>query len=84
MIFRRGPSYPRKDCSLCKTMRLFIAMAVLVLALASFAFDFEGLKHIEFTDFFAYLVGVGFVATIAWRIWAEYLRKSSRPPKSDR
>ena len=59
-------------------------MAVLVLALASFAFDFEGLKHIAFTDFFAYLVGIGFVATIAWRVWAEYLKKSSKTPKNDR
>ena len=74
MLFR-PPSYPRKDCSLCKTFRLVISMAVLILAIASLTFDFGLLKDINFSDLFALLIGIGLLLTVSWKVWQEYFRK---------
>jgi len=73
-MFGRGPTYTRKDCSFCKTIRIVIAMAILVLALASLTFDFGLLEGIYFTDLFAAVVGIGFFIVFGWKLWDEYLR----------
>jgi hypothetical protein len=80
-MFGRGPTYSRKDCSFCKTLRIVIAMAVLVLALASLTFDFGLLEGIYFTDLFATIVGIGFFVVFGWKLWDEYLRKRFKNPK---
>jgi len=74
-VFKRPPSYPRQGCSICKTLRVVVAMAVFVLVLASFSFDLGLLKGIQFTDMFAAIIGAGFVLVLGWRIWIEFIRK---------
>jgi hypothetical protein len=74
-MFKRPPTYRRKDCSFCKTIRVVIALSVLVLMLASFSFDYGVLKGIQFTDFFAALIGIAFVSVISYKVWDEYYRK---------
>ena len=74
-MFRRAPSYPRKGCSFCKTMRVVVAMAILVLALASLSFDFGLLADIHFTDLFAALIAAALLVVMAWKAWDEHLRE---------
>lgn len=74
-MFKRPPTYKRKDCSFCKTARVVIALSVLVLLLASFSYDFGALRGILFTDLFATLIGIAFIAVIAYKVWDEYYRK---------
>ena len=74
-MFKRAPTYKRKDCSFCKTVRVVVALAVLVMLLASLSFDYGLLKGIQFTDLFATIVGVAFLIVIGYKVWDEYYRK---------
>ena len=82
-MFFRPPSYQRQDCSICKTVRLVIALAVLVLALASLTFDMGIFADIYFTDLFATIVGIGFLVVFSWKLWDEYLRNKLKNRKKE-
>jgi hypothetical protein len=67
-----------KPCSFCRTMRVVVIFAVMVVMLMSYADKLHWLADIEFTSLFGYLVVVFFFTVLGYRVWDEY----GRPKKS--
>ena len=78
---RASDRYPdeKRPCSFCRTLRVVIMFAVLLLALLAYSDNLTWLQDIQFIDIFAASIGVAFVLVVAYKIWEEYGR-----PKEDR
>lgn len=78
---RASDRYPdeKRPCSFCRTLRVVIMFAVLILALLAYSDNLTWLQDIQFIDIFAAAIGVAFVLVIAYKTWEEYGR-----PKEDR
>lgn len=78
---RASDRYPdeKRPCSFCRTLRVVIMFAVLILALLAYSDNLTWLQDIQFIDIFATAIGVAFVLVIAYKTWEEYGR-----PKEDR
>ena len=69
----------KTPCAFCRTMRVVVLFALVVVALMAYANKLEWLKHINFTSLFGYSVVLLFVIVLGYRIWDEYVR----PKQSD-
>jgi len=69
----------KTPCAFCRTMRVVVLFALVVVALMAYANKLEWLKHINFTSLFGYSVVLLFVIVLSYRIWDEYVR----PKQSD-
>lgn len=78
---RASDRYPdeKRPCSFCRTLRVVIMFAVLILALLAYSDNLTWLQDIQFIDIFAASIGVAFVLVIVYKTWEEYGR-----PKQDR
>ncbi len=78
---RASDRYPneKRPCSFCRTLRVVIMFAVLMVALLAYSDNLTWLENIQFIDIFAASIGVAFVAVLAFKIWEEY-----GTPKQDR
>jgi hypothetical protein len=68
----------KKPCAFCRTMRVVVIFAVMVVMLMSYADKLHWLADIEFTSLFGYLVVAFFFTVLGYRVWDEY----GRPKKS--
>jgi hypothetical protein len=68
----------KKPCAFCRTMRVVVVFAVMVVMLMSYADKLHWLADIEFTSLFGYLVVAFFFTVLGYRVWDEY----GRPKKS--
>lgn len=68
----------KKPCAFCRTMRVVVVFAVMVVMLMSYADKLHWLADIEFTSLFGYLVVAFFFTVLGYRVWNEY----GRPKKS--
>jgi len=69
----------KTPCAFCRTMRVVMLFAIMVVALMAYANKLEWLKDINFTSLFGYSVVLLFVIVLGYRIWDEYVR----PKQSD-
>ena len=68
----------KTPCAFCRTMRVVMLFAIMVVALMAYANKLELLKDINFTSLFGYSVVLLFLTVLAYRVWDEY----GRPKKS--
>jgi len=68
----------KRPCAICRTLRVVIVFALLVVALMAYADKLAWLKDIQFTDIFAYAIAVAFVVVLVFKTWQEYWK-----PKQD-
>jgi hypothetical protein len=68
----------KKPCAFCRTMRVVVIFAVMVVMLMSYADKLHWLADIEFTSLFGYIVVAFFFTVLGYRVWDEY----GRPKKS--
>ena len=68
----------KQPCAFCRTMRLVLIFAVMVVMLMAYADKLSWLRDIDFTTLFGYLMAVVFFTILGYRVWDEY----GRPKKS--
>lgn len=68
----------KEPCAFCRTMRVVVVFAVMVVMLMAYANKLHWLKDIDFTSLFGYLVVVFFFTVLGYRVWDEY----GRPKKT--
>ena len=64
----------KKPCAFCRTMRVVVIFAVMVVMLMAYANKLHWLENIDFTSLFGYLVVVFFCVVLGYRVWDEYGR----------
>jgi len=64
----------KKPCAFCRTMRVVVIFAVMVVMLMAYANKLQWLENIDFTSLFGYLVVVFFCVVLGYRVWDEYGR----------
>ena len=64
----------KKPCAFCRTMRVVLIFAVMVVMLMAYANKLQWLKNIDFTRLFGYLVVAFFFTVLGYRVWDEYGR----------
>jgi septal ring factor EnvC (AmiA/AmiB activator) len=64
----------KKPCAVCRTMRVVVIFAVMVVMLMAYANKLHWLEDIDFTSLFGYLVVVFFFTVLGYRVWDEYGR----------
>jgi septal ring factor EnvC (AmiA/AmiB activator) len=64
----------KKPCAFCRTMRVVVIFAVMVVMLMAYANKLHWLEDIDFTSLFGYLVVVFFFTVLGYRVWDEYGR----------
>ncbi|MBT3436003.1 MAG: hypothetical protein HOH02_11565 [Oceanospirillaceae bacterium] len=68
----------KKPCAFCRTMRVVVMFAVVMVMLMAYADKLHWLEDIPFTNLFGYLIAVAFLLVLGYRYWDEYWR-----PKQD-
>lgn len=71
---RASDRYPdeKRPCAFCRTLRVVIMFAVLIVALLAYSDNLTWLENIQFIDIFAAAIGVTFVLVVAFKVWEEY------------
>ena len=69
----------KKPCAFCRTMRVVVIFAVMVVMLMAYADKLKWLENIDFTSFFGYSVVAFFCVVLGYRVWDEY----GRPKQSN-
>ena len=72
----------KQPCAFCRTMRLVLIFAVMVVMLMAYADKLSWLRDIDFTTLFGYLMAVVFFTILGYRVWDEYFR--AQPSQRDR
>ena len=72
----------KQPCAFCRTMRLVLIFAVMVVMLMAYGDKLSWLRDIDFTTFFGYLMVVVFFTILGYRVWDEYFR--AQPSQTDR
>ena len=72
----------KQPCAFCRTMRLVLIFAVMVIMLMAYADKLSWLRDIDFTTLFGYLMAVVFFTILGYRVWDEYFR--AQPSQTDR
>lgn len=62
----------KRPCAFCRTLRVVVIFALLVVALMAYADKLDWLENIQFSDIFAYMIAVAFVVVLAFKVWEEY------------
>lgn len=69
----------KKPCAFCRTMRVVVIFAVIIVMLLNFSDRLYWLEGIDFTTLFSYLVLAFFFSVLGYRVWDEY----GRPKKTN-
>jgi hypothetical protein len=64
----------KQPCAFCRTMRLVLIFAVMLVMLLAYADKLSWLRDIDFTTLFGYSMVVFFFAVLGYRVWDEYFR----------
>ena len=72
----------KQPCAFCRTMRLVLIFAVMVVMLMAYGDKLSWLRDIDFTTFFGYSMVVVFFTILGYRVWDEYFR--AQPSQTDR
>ena len=72
----------KQPCAFCRTMRLVLIFAVMVVMLMAYGDKLSWLRDIDFTTFFGYAMVVVFFTILGYRVWDEYFR--AQPSQTDR
>ena len=64
----------KQPCAFCRTMRLVLIFAVMLVMLMAYADKLSWLRDIDFTTLFGYSMVVFFFAVLGYRVWDEYFR----------
>ena len=72
----------KQPCAFCRTMRLVLIFAVMVVMLMAYGDKLSWLRDIDFTTLFGYLMVVVFFTILGYRVWDEYFR--AKPSQTDR
>jgi hypothetical protein len=73
----------KKPCAFCRTMRVVVIFAVMVVMLMAYANKLHWLKDVDFTSLFGYLVVVFFCTVLGYRVWDEYGRPQQSQAELD-
>ena len=73
----------KKPCAFCRTMRVVVIFAVMVVMLMAYANKLHWLKDVDFTSLFGYLVVVFFCTVLGYRVWDEYGRPKQSQAELD-
>jgi|TARA_B110000503_G_scaffold89101_1_gene134994 Zn-dependent protease with chaperone function len=71
----------KKPCAFCRTMRVVVIFAVMVVMLMAYANKLHWLEDVDFTSLFGYLVVAFFFTVLGYRVWDEYGRP--KPSQAD-
>ena len=72
----------KQPCAFCRTMRLVLIFAVMLVMLMAYGDKLSWLRDIDFTTLFGYLMVVVFFTILGYRVWDEYFR--AQPSQRDR
>ena len=64
----------KQPCAFCRTMRLVLFFAVMLVMLMAYADKLSWLRDIDFTTLFGYSMVVFFFTVLGYRVWDEYFR----------
>ena len=64
----------KQPCAFCRTMRLVLIFAVMLVMLLAYADKLSWLRDIDFTTLFGYSMVVFFFTVLGYRVWDEYFR----------
>jgi len=65
----------KPGCAVCRIIRLYLIIAVPLIIAVAFGPETSILTEIDLLRLTSYLIGLGFVVTVAWRAYQEYWRK---------
>ena len=72
----------KQPCAFCRTMRIVLIFAVMLVMLMAYADKLSWLRDIDFTTLFGYSMVVFFFTVLGYRVWDEYFR--TKPSQTDR
>ena len=64
----------KQPCAFCRTMRLVLIFAVMLVMIMAYADKLSWLRDIDFTTLFGYSMVVFFFTVLGYRVWDEYFR----------
>ena len=64
----------KQPCAFCRTMRIVLIFAVMLVMLMAYADKLSWLRDIDFTTLFGYSMVVFFFTVLGYRVWDEYFR----------
>ena len=64
----------KQPCAFCRTMRLVLIFAVMLVMLLAYADKLSWLRDIDFTTLFGYSMVAFFFTVLGYRVWDEYFR----------
>ena len=73
----------KKPCAFCRTMRVVVIFAVMVVMLMAYANKLHWLEDVDFTSLFGYLVVAFFFTVLGYRVWDEYGRPKQSQAELD-
>jgi hypothetical protein len=62
----------KRPCAFCRTLRVVVIFALLMVALMAYADKLSWLEDIQFTDIFANSIAGAFFLVLGYKVWAEY------------
>ncbi|MDP6166521.1 MAG: hypothetical protein QGI54_10335 [Gammaproteobacteria bacterium] len=73
----------KRPCAFCRTLRVVIVFALLIVALMAYSNNLTWLEDIQFTDIFAYVILLAFVIVLVFKVWEEYWKPKQHAEDRD-
>ena len=65
----------KNDCPMCRIIRVYLMIGVPIVILMMLGQEAEALQGVLLTNIFAVIIGVAFVALVAWKAYDEFWRR---------
>jgi disulfide bond formation protein DsbB len=65
----------KSDCPMCRIIRIYLMIGVPIVILMMLGQEAEALQGVLLTNIFAVIIGVAFVALVAWKAYDEFWRR---------
>ena len=65
----------KSDCAMCRIIRVYLMIGVPIVILMMLGQEAEALQGVLLTNIFAVIIGVAFVALVAWKAYDEFWRR---------
>lgn len=65
----------KSDCAICRIIRVYLMIGVPIVVMMMLGQEAKVLQGVLLTNIFALLIGVAFVALVAWKAYDEFWRR---------
>lgn len=65
----------KNDCAMCRIIRVYLMIGAPIVVMMMLGQEAKVLQGVLLTNIFALLIGVAFVALVAWKAYDEFWRR---------